>query len=819
MAQEFALRQSGQATWAIRLGWLALVVAAVLYCGVRLHDGTALQTNLLALLPATEADPVAEKAVDTLAASLGDRAIFLVSSRNAEHAKAAALQFGGHLKRSPAFRNVIAALPPFDASQITRFYQPYRFGLLSAADRAALDDPSTALPALLAQRLYAPVETGLSAPLADDPFGWLGHWLADLPLAATRLELQDNFLIARSSDTSGDTTSVLVTTTLAASAYDGQTQADVRNAVAQAEQSLARSFPDVTLVRTGAVFYAAAARNASEQELHRIGIVSTVGIALLMLWVFRSPRYLLLGFVSTGIGIVFALAATLLVFGKLHLLTLVFGASLIGEAVDYSIQYFVSHLGAEAGQDARRSARDVRPALLVALATSLLGYAILVGVPFPALRQIACFAIAGIGAAFLSVASLLPALLVNAPRQPHRTPRTYGRAARWLGGWQTALTRRGAWLCLALIAVAAVPGWLRLTSDDDIHLLIQRDPELARQEAVVRKAIGVENSTQFFVVKGDSAEQVLQRAEALQRKLEAPIAGTPLKGVQSVAQFVPSAHRQAEDRARLARRVFADPQALSTTLTDAGFRPDVAAAYINAFASAGSSNPLTIDAWLAMPWSQPYRHLWLGQVANADAQSPVYAAIVIPTGATPAQLPALAALVQSDAGVRFVDKPASVARLFATYRVDSGWWLAGALSLILALFCVRYGLAAGVRVTLPVVCAVGITFAVYGYAGIPLNLFHWLALMLVLGVGANYAVFLREGCTRQRADIGGVWVGVLLSAATTLLSFGLLGTSAMPVLRSFGMTLALGIVIAVTLAPLGMPPRSPRPQFARHQSS
>ena len=817
MTQELAARTpgtSGQSAWAIRLGWLVVVLAAVFYCGVRLHDGTALQTNLLSLLPATEADPVAEKAVDTLAASLGDRTVFLVSSRDAMHAKAAAMQFGAQLTRGAAFRNVIAELPPFDTSQITRFYQPYRFSLLNSADRAALEDGATALPALLAQRLYGPVETGLSAPLADDPFGWLGHWLADLPLAATRLELEDNFLIARH----GDTTSVLVTTTLAASAYDAQTQADVRAAVAQAEQSLARTFPDVTLARTGAVFYAAAARSASEQELHRIGIVSTVGIALLMLWVFRSPRFLLLGFVSTGIGIVFALTATLLVFGKLHLLTLVFGASLIGEAVDYSIQYFVSHLGAEAGQDARRSARAVRPALLVALTTSLLGYAILVGVPFPALRQIACFAIAGIGAAFLSVVSLLPALLVNAPRQPRRS---YGRAARWLGRWQTslqaALTHRGAWLCLALVVAAAVPGWLRLTSDDDIHLLIQRDPELARQEAVVREAIGVENSTQFFVVKGDSAEQVLQRAEALQHKLEAPIAGAPLKSVQSIAQFVPSARQQAEDRARLTQRVFADPQALRATLTDAGFRPDVAANYIHAFESAGSG-PLTVDAWLAKPWSQPYRHLWLGQMtssASADAP-PVFAAIVIPTGATAAQLPGLAALTDADAGIRFVDKPASVARLFATYRVDSGWWLAGALTLILVLFCVRYGLAAGVRVTLPVVCAVGITFAVYGYAGIPLNLFHWLALMLVLGVGANYAVFLREGCARHHADIGGVWVGVLLSAATTLLSFGLLGTSAMPVLRSFGMTLALGIVIAVALAPLGMPSEMPR---TRHRSS
>jgi len=826
MTQELAVRTSGASDHpvrAVRLGWLVFVLAAVLYCVVRLQDGTALQTNLLSLLPATEADSVAEKAVDTLAASLGDRTVFLVSSRDALHAKAAAAQLGAQLKTSAAFRNVIAELPPFDASQITRFYLPHRFGLLSTVDRAALDDASTALPALLAQRLYAPVETGLGAPLADDPFGWLGHWLADLPLAATKLELEDNFLIARH----GDMTRVLVTGTLSASAYDAQTQAAVRTAVAQAEQSLTHAFPDVTLVRAGAVFYATAARSASEQELHRIGIVSTVGIALLMLWVFRSPRFLLLGFLSTGIGIACALAATLLVFGKLHLLTLVFGASLIGEAVDYSIQYFVSYLGASAGHDwghdtrhdARRdalsSARAVRPALLVALATSLLGYAILVGVPFPALRQIACFAIAGIGAAFLSVASLLPALLANTPRQPYRASRTYARAVRWLSGWQAALTHRWAWLCLMLIAAAAVPGWLRLTSDDDIHLLIQRDPELARQETAVREAIGVENSTQFFLVKGNSAEQVLQRAEALQHKLDAPIAGAPLKGVQSIAQFVPSAQQQAEDRARLARRVFASPQALGAMLTDAGFRPDVTTHYIDAFSSTGNT-PLTVDAWLATPWSQPYRHLWLGQVAGGDAQPPVFSAIVIPTGATVAQLPALAAMADADAGIHFVDKPSSVARLFATYRIDSGWWLAGALTLILVLFCVRYGPAAGVRVTLPVVFAVGITFAVYGYAGIPLNLFHWLALMLVLGVGANYAVFLHEGCTRHGGDIGsgigGVLVGVLLSAATTLLSFGLLGTSAMPVLRSFGMTLALGIVIAVALAPLGMP-------LARHRSS
>jgi predicted exporter len=171
-----------------------------------------------------------------------------------------------------------------------------------------------------------------------------------------------------------------------------------------------------------------------------------------------------------------------------------------------------------------------------------------------------------------------------------------------------------------------------------------------------------------------------------------------------------------------------------------------------------------------------------------------------------------------------------VSKLFGAYRVDSGWWLGGALTLVLVLLTVRYvpkkvllggtqqkvplwhRVRGGIVTTLPVLLAVGVTLAVFGYAGVPLNLFNWLALMLVLGVGANYAVFLREGCLRADADadLGAVWTGVLLSAATTLLSFGMLGMSGMPVLKSFGATLALGIAVSVLLAPIGMPSESRR---------
>jgi predicted exporter len=801
-------QRSAKQAWGVRAAWLVLALLAALYCGWRFAGASPLETNLLALLPATEADPVAEKAVDTLASALGDRTVLLVTSRDDAHAKAAAKQLGASLQKSGAFASVTAELPPFDLSRIKALYLPYRFGLLGPADRTALGDASaTTLHDMLAQRIYSPLQGGLNTELADDPFGWLERWLGNLPLATSNLEVEDNLVVSHRHDAHGDTTGVLIVATLPGSAYETNTQRAVHAALADAESTLRQAFPDVSVARTGAVFYAEAARSASEREVHVIGIASLAGIALLMMWVFRSPRLLLFGFVSTALGIVCALAATLLVFGKLHLLTLVFGASLIGEAVDYSIQYFVVYLGAGREWDAQRGARMVRPALGVALTTSLLGYAILMWVPFPALKQIACFAMVGITTAFASVLWLLPALLTRAPKRNPR--RLFASAARLLALWQRALGGKRAWLVAALLLIASVPGWLRLTSDDDIHLLIQRDASLVAQEAMVRAAVGVDNSAQFFVVRGATQEAVLQRAEALGAKLDA-LNGTAdsVGGYQSVAQFVPSAQRQSEDRALLAQHVFNDPAALRATLLQAGFKDEVADAWLAAFAKPPA--PLSVERWLAAPWSQPYRHLWLGAVGSNDANEeeahqPGYAAVVIPQGVTPRNEPALIALAHRVPGVVFVDKAASVSKLFGEYRVDTGWWLAGTLALVCVLLMLRYGARGGIATTLPVLLAVGVALAMFGYAGASLNLFNWLALMLVLGVGANYAVFLREGCSRDDADLGAVWTGVLLSAATALLSFGMLGISAMPALKSFGTTLALGIAVAVLLAPIGMP--------------
>jgi predicted exporter len=774
-----------------RLDWRAGAFAAAtlllaLLCAWLLFGRGPLpiQTDMLAMLPATERDPLAETAVDRLARANGDRVVLVLVGNDDGSVKQAARALGKALTADKAFRDVTAELPPFDLAAFVAPYLAHRYALLGDADRAALAQPGYDPAQALARHLNEPFVTGVGVPLEDDPFGWLQGWLDQQPWNRSALLPEDDLLVAHR----GDETCVLITATLAGSSYDDAVQHATLDALGNAWRMVSTQHPDVRLLRTGAVFYAAAARAGAEHDVHMVGWISTFGIALLLLGTFRAGRPLALAFLSTAIGVLAATCVSLLVFGQIYLLTLVFGAALLGEAVDYSIQYLAARANAGDRWTAESGLRQVRPALLLALGTSLLGYALLGAMPFPALRQMAVFAISGMIAACLSVFWLLPALLKKSARPlapiAVRAALALQRTLAWLGAG-----RRGAWLVLALLVVA-IPGWLLLHHDDDIHLLIARPAQLAADETQIRDITGLGNGSQFFLVRGADTEQTLQREEALEQRLQVAVDAGTLPGWIGLAGMAPSHARQAANRALLAP-LFADRARLQKLLVDAGFRADAAATYVAGW----PGSDLDFDTWLQSPVATPFRYLWMG----ADARGA--ASIVLPQDSD--DVAALHAAAADLPGVALVDKPASVSALFGRYRGYASVWLLAAIVLIVPVFAWRYGWRRAPRVLAPPVIGIGLTLAALGYLHQPLTLFHWMALMLVLGVGANYAVFMHEGEPHVRDRPGAMYASVLLSALTALLSFGLLSLSSMPALRGFGLTLLLGIGCTALLVPAG----------------
>jgi predicted exporter len=111
----------------------------------------------------------------------------------------------------------------------------------------------------------------------------------------------------------------------------------------------------------------------------------------------------------------------------------------------------------------------------------------------------------------------------------------------------------------------------------------------------------------------------------------------------------------------------------------------------------------------------------------------------------------------------------------------------------------RYGLRGAVRVSLAPTIAVLATPPLVALAGVTFTFFNAMALVLVLSIGFDYAVFCRESePSRQPVTMLGVWLAML----TTLLSFGLLVFSSTYAVHAFGATLLVGTILAFAFSPI-----------------
>ena len=174
-----------------------------------------------------------------------------------------------------------------------------------------------------------------------------------------------------------------------------------------------------------------------------------------------------------------------------------------------------------------------------------------------------------------------------------------------------------------------------------------------------------------------------------------------------------------------------------------------------------------------------------------------YASVVALRGVNRSNLALLQQTASGLEGVEWVDQVSEISALLADYRYYMGWVVLLSYVAVFGLLFPRYRRSSW-RALAPAALASLLALALLGIAGQGLQLFHLLALMLLLGIGVDYGIFLQEPGSQ---DDGAAWLAVAVSALSTLLSFGLLGLSQTPALRAFGLTMAIGIGAVALIVP------------------
>jgi predicted exporter len=499
-------------------------------------------------------------------------------------------------------------------------------------------------------------------------------------------------------------------------------------------------------------------------------------------------RPLSLIIVSILAGCLVALAVTLSVFGFVHLFTLVFGASLIGVSVDYSFHYVADDAFGGADWTPRRGLDNIFMGITLGLITSILAYLALTVAPFPGLQQLAVFSSAGLAGAYFTL--LCMCRLWRGRFAVHERSIVLRSALRFLKLWQNSRAQYR-YVLLALLALVVAGAWRSIEVNDDVRVLQSQPADLLQQEAAIQELLGVAQAGTFVLAAAPGSEELLQLEEALRENLDDMIASGSLDSYQAVSRWVPSLRQQTRSREAYAALVRTQLPGYFAAL---GVADGIAAGTIEALTDAAP--PLDIQTWINHPVSEQFRNLWL-ETPGAESAS-----IILLFGVR--DIDELTRSIAEFPAAKVINKGRELSSLFGEYRTRVFQVLVAAYVIILAGLSTRYGPVRAVILLIPPILAGLLALIFISLAGETLNLFNFLALILVLGIGIDFTLFVAEA----RDELAGTMFAITLSALTTMLSFGLLSLSSTYAVHSFGLTVLIGIACAYLLAPLAIAVRA-----------
>lgn len=522
-------------------------------------------------------------------------------------------------------------------------------------------------------------------------------------------------------------------------------------------------------------------------DIQRVSVVGSIGVVLLILVLFGTPRHLVLAALPLVGGMVTATFAVTSVFGSIHGLTLAFGASLIGVALDYVAHLLNHHHLAHRGQSATEVLKRIWPGLALGAATTIAGLVGLAWTSFPGIRQMAIFTSVGVAAALLITRFVLPPWMPNDPK----TTRVHEAFSQGAHRFVDALRRRRRALwALPVVGVLLTGGIATLHWQDDIRALNPLDPDLVAEDETVRGRVARMDSGRFVVAFGDDVEESLQRNDAVYTALQQAVHESELEGFRSLHPVLLSATEQRRRRGAIPEDAW---ERTSAALEREGFVPTMFEPFREALAA--EHQPL-------LP--QDLQETPLGQIAGAH-QLPIgerHATLSFVHGVS--DVSALRQRVEAIEGVRFFDQAELMQSAYGGFRTRTLELVLLGLFVVFALVLLRYrkiGLA--LAAFLPAFVAAGATLGLLGWLGVQANLLHVVALLLVLSMGVDYGVFMIETRMPGHDDDDGpaTVVSLLTACLSTVVSFGVLAMSTNPALQAMGLTAALGVGLSLLLAP------------------
>lgn len=767
------------------LSWLIfhIGVAVLLVISYSYENGKfSLDSDLFNMMPKPFEEESLKKANETLMQKLSKVAIVLSADKDFEKAKAGAERIYEKLNGSPCFVSVMLNTDTVDIKEIADFFYKYRFDLLDDETIKAIENGGAEDFAQEAvSRIYSPFTMLPLDNIDSDPFMLAEHnlqkYLEVLEHSGTALRPKDGVLAAEKNGL----WYVMIKTELSPK---GAALASMDNGITEIYDICGKIKAETgtRCVVSGGTFHSHKSSNSASEEIKIISIISMIIVILMLTLVFRSATPIILSLISIFFSLFSAAALTFAVFGKVHLVTLVFGTSLIGSSIDYSLHYFVH----ASGNTNLKSGGEIRskllPGLTMAIISSSVCFLALIFAPFNLLKQMSLFSVTGLVSSFLTTTAIFPYV----PLPENRVVRGVGLFEK---GFAFAKKINGKAAICAMVVLSLILLFAfreNFGIENDLKKLYKEEGELLENEKEAYSVISYA-PVSWFIVSGSDENEVLRKEEDLRERLKTIDKNSD--GVMSTSVFIPSVEKQKKSRAAVEKLLPFTEKQFETLEFDGNeaenFKTTFREAEKTLLSVTSDDFPSSIKEALSS--------YWLGKVKDK------YYSIVIPNFIAKTEV--FRTFTEGNEGVYFVHKVEDInSDLDKVTTIVLEFFLAAYILMFIVLrffYNTRQSLKI---ISIPFIVILA-TSAVFAATNTRPEFFSVTGIILVFGLGLDYIIYTQENeKTKDPVEKRLEPFAIFLSFFTTIVSFGALALSSFQPVHLIGFSIFTGLCAAYLAA-------------------
>lgn len=754
-----------------------------------------IDSDLFNLVPKSISMASVKKADEKMMSVTSQNVFVLVANEDFSEAKRLAESVYGELKDSNNFDSISLYNDVSAMSEITDFLYEYRSYLIDektadkilASDKGAMDFAMEALSKAYGGFTMLPLDSIDSDPFLLTEYH-LQNYLGAVQNAGTAMSVKDGVL---------------------ASKYEGKWYVMIRGILSRAGAKLASKNNAITeiysvcnsrtaeadgttFVFSGTPFHSHESSTSASREISIIATVSMLAVIILLIFIFRSVKPLAFSVASILISIGIAILATLTVFHKMHVITLVFGTSLIGSCIDYSLHFFTHWAGNNEVKSSVEIRNHIFSSLLMAIVSTGICFAILLFAPFSILKQMSLFCLTGLVSSFLTTVAVYPYIKLPAERGNVRFTKSFAKIVsklerKWVGRTVIIIL-----FVFSILSIAIFHKNVKIKNN--LLTLYDMKGQLLQNEITASQVIQYTPGG-WYIISGETEEEVLLNEEKLRREFEELTGGEI--GYVSTSSFVPSKAVQEKSRRAYKKLLqFASEQFKALGFDDLE-NFDALMALVadceeseNKYVSFEAGNvPQFIESAISSAW--------LGKVDGK------YFTVMLPTKVT--DYKNYRTLASSDENIYFISKSQDISVDLdnLTKMIFKFFIVAYILMFIMLRFF--YSMKQSLKIISVPLLIIMVVVSVFAVSKIDMEFFSVTGLILVFGLGLDYIIYMMENekkvaeserseCIEATAVLEPF--ATMVSFVTTIISFGALALSSFKPVHLIGLSIFIGLFTA-----------------------